>query len=97
MTALGTKLTPKKRDAFLTALAASGNVTVAAQAAGVYRTHVYEWRKADAAFAAAWDDAIDQAADLLEAEARRRAYDGVQRLKFDRGNMITIPLVGTDG
>jgi hypothetical protein len=97
VTAVGTKLTPKKRDAFLLALASTGNVTVAAQMAEVTRTHVYEWRKTDGAFARAWDDAIDQAADLLEAEARRRAYEGVQRLKFDRGNVITIPLIGADG
>lgn len=37
---------------------------------------VYEQRRADELFAAAWDDALDQASDLLEKEARRRAHDG---------------------
>lgn len=40
---------------------------------------------------------MESAADLLEEEARRRAYDGVRRLKFDRGKMITIPMEDLDG
>lgn len=97
MTALGTKLTPKKRAAFLLELARAGNVTLAAQAAGVHRTHVYQWRESDLDFAAAWDAALDQAADLLEEEARRRAYEGLRRIKFDRGRPIMVPAVGADG
>ncbi len=38
---------------------------------------VYERRKADAEFAAAWDDSLVQGTDLLEDEALRRAMDGV--------------------
>jgi hypothetical protein len=39
---------------------------------------VYELRKHDAGFAAAWEEAEERAADALEAEAWRRAVDGVQ-------------------
>jgi hypothetical protein len=54
-------------------------------------------RDEDAGFAQAWQDALEESADLLEQEARRRAYEGVQRLKFDRGKLITIPVLDTEG
>lgn len=58
---------------FLAALADTCNVTAAAQAAGVSRDTVYDHRKANAAFAAAWEDAIEQAVEALEHAARQRA------------------------
>lgn len=57
-------------------LAESGNVTLAAQAANIERSTAYDRRNSNEVFAVLWDDAMEQAADLLEAEARRRAYDG---------------------
>lgn len=57
-------------------LAEGGNVTLAARAAGIERSTAYDRRNGNEAFAALWDDAMDQAGDLLEAEARRRAYEG---------------------
>lgn len=95
---MGTKLTPKRRAAFLAALAETGNVTESARAAGVARPHVYEWKRDDSSFAAAWDDALEQAADVMEREALRRAVEGTRRLKFDRsGKPILIPVFGPDG
>jgi hypothetical protein len=69
--------TKGRREAFLRALADTGIVTVAAGVAGVTRARAYQVRKADPAFAAAWDDAEEKAADALEAEAWRRAVVGV--------------------
>lgn len=57
-------------------LAEGGNVTLAARAAGIERSTAYDRRNSNEAFAALWDDAMEQASDLLEAEARRRAYEG---------------------
>ena len=51
----------------------------AARKIGLARSSVYEWRDADAAFAAAWSDAEQEAADKLEREAWRRAVDGVNK------------------
>lgn len=65
--------TAKKRQAFLTALAAGNSVAVSALAGGIGRSAAYEWRDADPTFAADWDDAAEQSVDLLEDEARRRA------------------------
>lgn len=72
--------TPKKaevwRPAFLAALANSANVRAACQAAGIGRTTAYEAREHAPQFKKAWDDAIDEACDLLEATAFRRAMGG---------------------
>jgi hypothetical protein len=67
------RLTKARQAGFLKTLAGTGNVTAAAAFAGTSRTRVYELRKMDSAFAAAWDEAEEMAADALEAEARRRA------------------------
>lgn len=61
------------QERFLTALGEGLSVAGAAKLAGVGRQTVYDWRKRDAAFAAAWDDAIETGTDNLEDEARRRA------------------------
>jgi len=77
-----TNRTPKKVAAFLTELSLRGNVTDAARAAGVTRSRVYDWRADDADFAAAWDTALDEAADVMEREAWRRAVEGVEKPVF---------------
>lgn len=74
------RLTPKKRQQFCEALARCGNITEAARVVGVSRPTLYDYRKADAEFAAEWDRAVELGADALEDEARRRAYDGVDEL-----------------
>lgn len=74
----------KKRKLFLEELARSGNVSAAADFAGLNRNDFYDIRKVDAEFAAAWEVAIEQAADALELEARRRAYHGVEEPVFGR-------------
>jgi hypothetical protein len=61
---------------FLAVLRESGNVRLACDAAGIDRSTAYLRRQADGTFAAAWDSALDEAADLLEAEAWRRAHEG---------------------
>src|SRR3990170_2088581 len=64
--------------AFIEALRQTANVSRAARMAGVGRRTVYDRRKASEAFREAWDDAREEAADLLEAEARRRAVEGIE-------------------
>ena len=58
-------------ERFLIGLGEGLSVAGAAKLAGVGRQTVYDWRKRDAAFAAAWDDAIETGTDNLEDEARR--------------------------
>lgn len=85
--------TPKKRvweKAFLAALRDSGNVRLACQAAKVARPTVYEYRQADPGFATAWNEALDEACDLLEAEARRRGLEGVDKPVFHQGEEVGV-------
>jgi hypothetical protein len=83
--------TPKKewvykwQPAFLRWLRTKGNVTAACDKAKIDRTWVYEVREQDADFAAAWDEALEEATERLEMEARRRAHDGVLEPVFHAG------------
>ena len=61
---------------FLTALRETGNVSAAARRAGTSRSVCYARRRRDTAFAAVWEDALEEAADRLEMEAFRRGVDG---------------------
>lgn len=73
---------------FLATLAAKGTVTAAADAAQISRTRAYELRNELPEFAALWDEALERAADLLEGEAFRRAYAGVQRGVYYQGERV---------
>ena len=66
------------RGAFIERLKATGNVTLAATGAGVTRQHAYRTRNRSTAFRRSWNEALEQAVDLLEGEARRRAT-GIRR------------------
>jgi hypothetical protein len=82
------KLTRERRERFLKALAGTGIVTVAVEIAGTSRTRVYELRNYDSGFASAWDEAEEQAADALEAEAWRRAVDGIPEPLVSAGRVV---------
>jgi len=82
------KLTPARQEKFLEALSDTGSVTIAVAVAGTSRTRVYALRKLDPAFASAWQDAEEIAADLLEDEARRRAVEGVAEPLVSGGKLV---------
>lgn len=73
------------RDAFLDVLAKTGNVTEACNQVGVSRMTAYNHRDRDQAFSDQWDNALQQAADVLEAEAWRRAKEGYDEPQFYKG------------
>lgn len=70
----------KWREVFLENLSYGGNVTFACRKADVTRYTAYKHRAEDPKFEQAWDDAIEDSVSLLEAEARRRALNGSDRL-----------------
>jgi hypothetical protein len=65
-----------KKRAFLAELRQRYSVYHACLAAGIGRTTVYAWRQEDEEFAMAWDAALEDAADVLEASAYQRALEG---------------------
>ena len=75
-------MTPKKgrirqatewRPSFLTVLAKSANVSLSAKKAGISRQAAYHAYDTDEEFRVQWDSALEEACDVLEKEARRRA------------------------
>lgn len=89
-TGAGEKNTPQHRKAFLEALAAGKVPAVACKEADLGYTTVHQWRRDDEEFARAWDDAAEHGIDLLEQEARRRAYEGVDRPVYQGGEMVGV-------
>jgi hypothetical protein len=65
-----------KKVAFLDALRDKYTVRHAAAAAHVGRRTVYDWREQDAAFAAAWDEAREDAIEALESTMYDKALSG---------------------
>ena len=75
---------------FLEALRQTGNVSEACRRAGVSTTVVYNRRRTDADFDTAWAQADEDATDLLEAEAWRRAKDGVDEPVVYQGQLTPV-------
>lgn len=93
--ASGTNSTTKKRTKFLEVLRQTGNISKACEVISLSRRTAYNWRAQDAEFAELWDDAIEAGYDLLEQEARRRAYRGLVKKKFGKdGDPVIDPATG---
>ena len=65
-----------RKQVFLDELRQRYSVYHACKAAGIGRTTVYAWRQDDDEFAKAWDAALADAVDVLEASAYQRALEG---------------------
>lgn len=79
----------ESKDArFMSTLRDTGNVTAACMVSGHDRSHIYQRRKEDTQFAAAWDEALDIAVDKLEHVARHRAITGVKEPIYYKGELI---------
>jgi len=82
-------LTEKRKQRFLNELAKHGIVSQAAKAAspkaslGCYRTFVCE-RARNPEFAEAWEDALMEAHDNIEAEIVRRGQEGWEEPQFNK-------------
>jgi hypothetical protein len=68
--------TQDKQAAFLDAFAKTAIVLTSAQEAGISRRTVYEWLEHDEAFSLAFNQAKEDARDVLRAEIYRRAKEG---------------------
>ena len=82
-------LSKKKKRMFLRILAQTGQVTEAAYAVGYTdTTTVLKFRREDEAFAEEWDNALEAAKHVLEAEAIRRAREGVLEPVYYKGDIV---------
>ena len=62
-------------DRFIEKLRNSGNVRLACRAADVPRSTAYRWRDKWTTFADEWAEALEDACDILEGEAWKRAVE----------------------
>lgn len=76
-----------KKRAFLAAFGVTCSIKAAAAAAKVTREDHHGWLK-DPVYRAAWETRQDEAAQALEDEAVRRAYEGVKRVLYYKGKPI---------
>ncbi len=72
---------------FLEAVTAGASVKDAVRHAGVGLDKVYKLRKADVDFRREWNQAADVGTKMLEQEATRRAYHGVEKPVFHKGEV----------
>ena len=80
-------------DRFLQTLSRTGNPSAACQSSHLTRRFINRMRDNDPVFARDYNEAMEEAADLLEAEAWRRALEGVPQLLIKAGQ----PVVDADG
>jgi hypothetical protein len=74
--------------AFLAALETNGIVSLAARQAGINHSTAQRTAKSEPSFAVAWAEALDLSIATLEAEARRRALEGVRKPLVCRGEVV---------
>lgn len=91
------KITPKKRltthrwvGPFLAAFSLTGNVSESARIAKVERNRVYAYMRESTDFAEAFATAQEEADDILEREARRRAVEGVDEPVIHQGELCGV-------
>lgn len=82
---------------FLEALRATGNVAASCRAVDVSSALVYGLKARDADFACDWDNALEDATDTLELEARRRAVQGVDEPVVYQGQLTPVWERDADG
>jgi len=66
----------RQKKRFIAALTAQGTVFHAAQAAGISRQTAYRWQRDDPEFADQWDEAIENAVDVVESVIYQKALSG---------------------
>ena len=82
---------PSLKRAFLAAFTATGNIALSLKVAGITRGQHEDWKDLDTDYKIEFGYAQKDAADALEAEARRRAVDGVKKYKFHQGSLVMMP------
>ena len=66
----------RQKKRFIAALTSHGTVYHAAQAAGISRQTAYRWHRDDPEFANQWDEAHENAVDVVESTMYQQAVGG---------------------
>jgi len=66
----------RQKKKFIAALEAQGTVLHACKAAGISRQTAYRWHREDPEFADQWDEAIENAVDVIESVIYQKALSG---------------------
>lgn len=85
-----------QRRAALEALSKGASYQTAADAAGVTRRTIYNWKTSDENFAALVEDAIQAGVDLLEDEAHRRAMGWTEDVFNKDGELVGAKFQASD-
>ena len=88
---------PARKTTFLETLAETVNVSAACRKAGIRRRTAYNWRNTDPRFAREWDDALEDGIDAMEAELHRRAFEGVEKPVWHKGEQVGTVRHYSDG
>lgn len=88
--------TAKRQAHFLSEYARGGVLKTAAITVKAGRATVYKWLHEDKRFKQLFDEATEDAVDLLESEARRRAVTGVDRPIYQGGELVGYETVYSD-
>lgn len=75
----------ERQKAFLAEFAQNANILLSAKRAGIDRTTVYIWLEHDQDFSFAFNQAKEDANDMLRAEVYRRAIEGVPEKVWQLG------------
>lgn len=84
------------KTTFLRALAETGELRRACLSVGVPVWLLFQWRKKDVQFAEDWAAALEAGRTCLEAEAYRRAMEGVRKPLYYKGEPIYLYRTVTD-
>lgn len=85
-----TKRTPEKDAEFFASVASGDPIGFAAEKVGYGRRTIYEWRDADEDFATRLDEANEAAIERMEAEADRRAIQGIDKPVHYQGERVDV-------
>jgi len=77
--------TKDRQHLFLEAFSEHANVLVSARAAGIHRTTIYDWLEHDEDFSFAYNQAKEDAKDVLRAEIYRRGKEGWDESVYEMG------------
>lgn len=88
----GQQLSDEQRAAaqvkFLKSFSRDANVLKAAKSAKVHRSTIYDWLEKDETFSFLYNQAKEDAKDVLRAEIKRRAHDGWYEPIYQKGELV---------